>query len=426
MSLPIVLFAVLAGLLVIWTVLVRTEFFTAERIAGTRPPPAPRQPPEAAQALHARLTIVDLHADSLIWRRDLLRRSSLGHFDFPRMADAGGALQGFLVVTEAPREVIGGGLADKSDRLTTVGIVDQWPLRAIVDQTERALYLGGKLARVCERSNGRVRLVLDREGLARLLDDRARDPNLRGVFLGLEGADGTKFELRAFERLHAAGFRLMELCHYTDTPFAGSSSGVGLGGLTPLGREAIMEMDRLGLLVDLAHASPRTVEDVLAHSSRAPFFTHVGSAGCHHDPKCLPDELLMEVVRRGGVVGLGFVTDYVGGTGVSHVVRALVHMVRRLGPQGVALGSGFCALPGPLAVDHLPTLTAELLAAGLDEAEIAGVMGTNAIRYLLSALPPASALQQQASSGAVSSAHDPIGTSRSRAGGGPLKLFHTL
>lgn len=376
----------LVGLALVWTVLVRTETFTAEHVFGTRSPPRPPVSADAL-ALHARLVVADLHADSLIWRRDLLHRSDFGHFDFPRMAEGGGAVQGFLVVTESPKVITGGGISDKSDQLTALGIVDQWPLRAILDQTERALYLGGKLDRFAERSGGAVRLIRTADELAAMLAARVADPAVRGAYLGLEGADGTGYRIANLERLFAAGFRMAELCHYTDTAFAGSSSGVSGGGLTALGREAVREMDRLGMMIDLAHASPRTVSDVLALSPRAPLVTHTGSATCHHDPKCLPDELLREIAARGGIIGLGFVPDYVGEGELNAISRVLDHMIAALGPQAVALGSGFCALAQPVPVHHLPRITETLLRSGHDAAVIAQVMGGNVIRYLSENLP---------------------------------------
>jgi microsomal dipeptidase-like Zn-dependent dipeptidase len=378
--------AVLAALLFLWTLLVRSETLTAEHLYGTRPAPTKAVSADA-RALHRRLTVADLHADTLIWRRDLLRRRAIGHFDFPRMQDGGGVVQGFLVVTEAPRQTEGGHITDKSDRLTALGLFDQWPLPAVLDQTERALYIGGKLEAFTRRSDGRIRLVRTATELGSVLAARSEGRDVRAVYLGLEGADGTKYRLENLGRLFQAGFRMSELCHYTDTPFAASSSGVSGSGLTALGVEAVREMDRLGMLVDLAHASPRTIQDVLGLSSRAPLITHTGCRSCHHDPKCIPDELLVEVVRRGGVIGLGFVSDYVGGRDFDAVIHALLHMIEAVGVHGVALGSGFCALPQPIPVDGLPSITDALMRHGLAEVEIGAVMGGNVVRYLTGHLP---------------------------------------
>lgn len=376
----------LAAIVIIWTFLIRTEILTAERLFGYRPEPIRPASPKALE-MHRNMVVADLHADSLMWRRNLLKRSDIGHFDFPRMQDGGGAVQGFLVVTEAPKVTIGGNISDKSDRLTALGIFDQWPLQAIMDQTERALYIGGKLEAFTHRSNGAIKQVRTSAELQSVLDQRAAGKDVRAVYLGLEGADGTKYQLENIGRLYRAGFRMSELCHYTDTLFAGSSSGVSQAGLSALGKEAVQQMNRLGMLVDLAHASPQTITDVLKLAKKAPLITHTGSHSCHHDPKCIPDEILIEVVQRGGVVGLGFVSDYVGGQDFHSIIHALEHMMKILGPKGVALGSGYCALPQPIAVDSMPRITEELLKHGYSEQDIRDVMGGNVVRYLLENLP---------------------------------------
>jgi len=102
-----------------------------------------------------------------------------------------------------------------------------------------------------------------------------------------------------------------------------------------------------------------------------------------------PEDGLRAVVERGGVVGLCFVEDYIGGTRIDDIARSLAHLYQTLGPQGVVMGSGFDSFVIPIAVDQLPYLTQALLSAGLDAAAIAAIMGENAIRFLLRELPPA-------------------------------------
>jgi membrane dipeptidase len=300
------------------------------------------------------------------------------------------AVELFLAVTELPRRTVGDNLNDKSDRLTLLGVLEQWPLTAILDQTERALYLARKLKRYCARTGGNVRFVETASQLNRALGDRTVDRRIRAVLLGLESSDGTKYSLKNVERLFAAGFRTSELCHFTDTPFAAAASGVSKGGLTSLGREAVALMNELGMIVDLAHAAPRVIEEVLVCSKRPPFISHTGARSMHDDPKCQSDELLRAIVDKGGVVGLCFVEDYIGGTHLDDIRRCLEHLLSTVGQDGIVLGSGFDSLPVPIAVDQLPYLTQALLSAGLDAAAIKAVMGENAIRFLLRELPVAS------------------------------------
>jgi len=373
-----------------WTVSVRVGLLTVSRFLAPRPLPAASLGialTPAAMALHRDLRVADLHCDAVLWTRNLTRRSNWGHLDFPRMLEGNCAVQHFLTVTEFPRRIDGDNLTDVSDRLTMLGIIEQWPLAAVTDQAARALYLGGKLKRYCASTGGAVRFVETAAELSRALDDRRADPNVRAALLGLESSLGTKYSLDNIRRLYTAGYRSSQLCHFTDTPFAAAATGMSKGGLTPLGRDAVALMNELGMIVDLAHAAPRVIEDVLAYTKRAPFFSHTGAGVMSSDPKCQPDELLRAVVDRGGVVGLCFVADYVGGSRLDDVARSLDHLFRVLGPNGIALGSGFDSFTIPIAVDQLPYLTQALLSSGLDGAAIKAIMGENAIRFLLRELP---------------------------------------
>ena len=390
MELALVIAALVVVIILVWTVAVRSGLLTASQFVWPDPLPSASlgvalTPP--AEALHRQLRVADLHCDALMWTRDLTRRSNRGYFDFPRMLEGNCAVQHCLVVTEAPRQMAGDNLTDKSDRLTALGIVDQWPLAAMRDQTERALFMRGKLVRFCARTDRKVRFVETASALGRALEDRKSDPKVRAVVLGLESSDGTSYSLKNIERLFAAGFRTSQLCHFTDTPFAAAATGVSKTGLTTLGREAVALMNELGMIVDLAHAAPRVIEDVLACSKRAPFISHTGSRTISSDPKCQPDDLLRAVVAKGGIVGLCFVEDYIRGAGVTDIGRSLEQLIQAVGPAGVALGSGFDSFTIPIAVDQLPYLTQALMSAGLDATAIAAIMGENLIRFFLQELP---------------------------------------
>jgi membrane dipeptidase len=308
--------ALLAAILIAWTILVQSGLFSVSRIVAPRPgaPPSLVLTPQATD-LHRRLRVADLHCDALMWQKDLTRRSNVGHLDFARMRDGNCAVQIFLAVTEIPRQVSGDMIADKSDRLTLLGVLDQWPLAAIRDQTQRALYMGNKLRNSCERTGGEVRFIQTARELRCTLDDRISNPGICAAVLGLESSDATKYSIVNIERLFAAGYRTSSLCHLTDTAFAASASGTSKTGLTPLGREAVSAMNALGMIIDLAHASRRVIEDVLTHSTRCPIITHTGAHAVSNDAKCQPDEILRAIADKGGVIGLCFVEDYVNGTG---------------------------------------------------------------------------------------------------------------
>jgi hypothetical protein len=107
---------------------------------------------------------------------------------------------------------------------------------------------------------------------------RAAAPAERRVaaLLATEGLHAIEGDLRNVDTLHAAGFRMLGLTHFFDNEVAGSAHGVAKGGLTPLGRAVVRRMEALGILVDVAHASPRAVDDVLAMATRPVLVSHGG------------------------------------------------------------------------------------------------------------------------------------------------------
>src|SRR5258705_10876905 len=109
-------------------------------------PARPHPPPSArAIALHRRLTIVDLHADSLLWARDLGERSTRGHVDVPRLIEGNVAIEAFTVVTKSPRGLNVERNDDKSDLITALAIVQRWRPPTWTSLRERALYQARKL-----------------------------------------------------------------------------------------------------------------------------------------------------------------------------------------------------------------------------------------------------------------------------------------
>src|ERR1043166_4396254 len=89
----------------------------------------PYQRSAQAQALHHTLTVADLHADSLLWGRNLLRRSSRGHIDLPRLADGNVSIQSFTVVTTAPRNLNIYQNSDSTDLIRYIALFEGWPPR---------------------------------------------------------------------------------------------------------------------------------------------------------------------------------------------------------------------------------------------------------------------------------------------------------
>src|SRR5215213_6736842 len=122
---------------------------------GTRVRP-PYGASERARALHPTLLVADMHADTLLWDRDVLERSWRGHVDVPRLAEGGVALQFFTVVTKTPYFANYDTNPEGLDGVTAIAVAERWPLRALRSLRGRALYQARKLREAADRSGGRL------------------------------------------------------------------------------------------------------------------------------------------------------------------------------------------------------------------------------------------------------------------------------
>jgi microsomal dipeptidase-like Zn-dependent dipeptidase len=176
--------------------------------------------------------------------------------------------------------------------------------------------------------------------------------------------------------------------HFFDTAFAGSAHGVGKGGLNAAGRALVTGLEQRSMLLDLAHASEKTIDDALAVARRPVVVSHTGVKGTCDNARNLSDAHLRGVARTGGVIGIGFWETAVCGRDAAAIARAIRHTATVAGIDHVALGSDFDgAVATPFDAAGLAALTEALLAEGFDDDGVARIMGGNAVRVLQSALP---------------------------------------
>jgi microsomal dipeptidase-like Zn-dependent dipeptidase len=355
------------------------------RVVGPPLPP----PSSRAAALFASLRVVDLHADSLLWDRDLSRRQMHGHVDLPRLAEGNVALQVFGVVTQAPVGLnFEHNEASAPDMITGVAIVQRWPRATWTSRTARAVYQARQLDALATRSNGRFVVVRTRADLQRFLDARASDPQLVAGLLGIEGAQALDGRSENLDALFDAGIRMIGLAHFTDNAVAGSSAGAEKGGLTRLGREVVRRMEKLGIALDLAHVAPPGIDDALALANKPVFVSHGGLQSYCKGPRNLSDAHARAIAATGGVIGIGYFAETACGTAPADVARALRAAKDVVGARHIALGSDFDgAVTTAFDTTQLASLVDALFAQGFDEDEIRGAMGENALRVLGRTLP---------------------------------------
>lgn len=344
--------------------------------------------PPATAALHQRLQIADLHADSLLWQRDLLQQQQHGQVDLPRLVAGNVALQMFTIVTKSPRNLNIEHNDDDSDNLTLKVVAERWPSKSWSSLSERTLYQAQKLADFAAASQGRLSVIRSRADLAAFLQRRSKEPGIVAAMLGVEGAHALDGKLDNLDRLYDAGIRMMAPTHFFDNDIAGSAHGRNKTGLTDKGRAMIRRMEQKHILLDLAHASDQAITDALAISTRPVLVSHTGVKGTCNNRRNLSDAQLRAIAAKGGVIGIGFWDAAVCGHDVAAIVRAIIYAVGVVGVQHVALGSDFDgAVTVPFDVSGMALLTGALQQHGMSETEIAQVMGGNVFRLLGTSLP---------------------------------------
>jgi len=344
---------------------------------------------EEAKTLHATLTIVDLHSDTLLWDRDLLDRADRGHEDLPRMEEGNVALQVFSSVTKTPKGQNYDANSADTDNITALAIAQLQPVRTWNSLLQRSLYHGEKLDRAVAGSDGRLVKVAQPQDVQALLTRRDGTSTPVGAMLSIEGLQNLEGDLANLDRLRAAGFRMAGLTHFFDNDLAGSMHGVEKGGLTAKGREAIRKMEAIGMIVDIAHCSHACVADILAMAHRPVVSSHGGVQATCKVNRNLSDAEIRSVARTGGVVGIGYWDAAVCGTSPRDTARAMKHVRDLVGIEHVALGSDYDgATTVRFDTSQLVQVTQALLDEGFTPDEIRAAMGGNALRVLRAGIAP--------------------------------------
>ncbi len=367
-------------------------FLTIPRLVDEQQNKLVKMPPyrasERALNLHKELTIADLHADSLLWGRDLLERSIYGQVDIPRLADGNVALQVFSLPTKSPHGLNIESNEDKNDDIFWLAIVGRWPPATWNSLTERALYQARRLHQFARGSRGGFVVIESSADLSSYLERRRINGKLTAGLLSIEGAHALDGKLENLDVLYRAGYRMMSPSHFFDNDIGGSAAGVHKTGLTEKGHEWVRQMEARHMIVDLAHASARTIEDVLAIANRPLIVSHTGVKGTCDNNRNLSDDQIRAVAAKGGLIGIGYWDTATCGTDARAIAKAMRYVSDRVGVEHVALGSDFDgAVTAPFDTTGLVEITDAMLEAGYSEQEIRMIMGENVVRFLKANLP---------------------------------------
>ena len=225
---------------------------------------------------------------------------------------------------------------------------------------------------------------------------------LVSVFLGLENGSALLGRAGVLQELYKEGVRYVTLCHSADNDICDSCTGQGRwGGLSPLGKELVGEMNEMGMTVDVAHTSNATVRDVLEISEKPVAYTHgCCSSICSHK-RNLPDDLIRGIASRGGVVCMSifpcFLTDSFAdydddnpdGRAMPEmdlVLDHIAHAVSVAGVEGVGFGTDYDGInhtpKGLESIEKFPLLVEGLKKRGYGMSEIEKMASQNVLRVI--------------------------------------------
>lgn len=318
-----------------------------------------------AKALHKRMLTLDSHCDTPMLfgtGYKFNRRDPKGLVDLYKMSE--GKLDAVIMAAYLKQ-----------------GACTEDALRAATEKADRII---SEIVTMVEENRAYV-------GLARTADDlyRLKEEGKKGVMMGIENGYAIGKDLSRLEYFRRRGVVYVTLCHNGDNDICDSARGNGThGGLSDFGREVVAEMNRVGLMIDLSHASEHTFWDVLGLSGHPVVCSHSSSRALCDVPRNLSDEQLRALARKGGVAQVTLYKGFLRTSGEATICDAVEHLCRMAdvaGVEHVGFGSDFDGdggVPGCASAAEVINFTRMLLAKRFNAADIEGIWGGNFIRVM--------------------------------------------
>ena len=315
-----------------------------------------------ATKLHRQCIVFDAHCDSILGvlegKRTLEQRSSEGHLDLPRLREGGVTAQIFAIYVRREH------------------------LARAAHQTLRALDALHTLFDSCPADVILATTAADVE--------RAKDDGKIAAIISIEGAESLAGELALLRIYHRLGVRNLGITWSLRNRAADGVNEIRTGGgLSSFGVELVEEMNRLGIMIDIAHLSPAGVRDVLELSQAPIIASHANTHALRSVIRNLTDEQLEGIASTGGVVGVTFVPYFLDEdwkhSSLGHLLDHIDHIVKVAGIDHVGIGSDFDGFspPPPTGLEDatcFPNITTGLLERGYGEDDVRKILGGNFMR----------------------------------------------
>lgn len=276
--------------------------------------------------------------------------------------------------------------------------MDYQRLREYLDLSFFAIFLdqrvhGDQLFPTFQKMLERLRADVERQPEIDFLlwQEQVVDPTHTLILIGMEGAEPLGEHSEHLETYVSQGLRLVGLTWNYPTLYGGSNQSGG--GLTEQGRELVERCNKLGVVLDAAHCSEETLDDLLACSQQPIIDSHTVCASiCNTFPRAITDRQLVALADKGGVAAITMVADFLGnGGGLDVFCQHIEHAVGLIGSQHVAIGGDFdgCEMSPELAgIEHLPQVYQRLRQRGMNELDLQQVMGGSVQTLLKQVLLP--------------------------------------
>lgn len=368
---------------------------------------------------------VDTHADTPTeWMQhpfDLGVWNKRGHFDYPRMKAGGLDAEFFAAYVPAK-------YANKGAAAYCMKIMEA--IHEMVDGYPAWVRFAGSTADI----------------RAAVRDGR------RAILIGIEGGHAIEDSLELLRAFYRFGARYMTLTHTNTNNWADSSTDEAKhNGLTPFGKQVVLEMNRLGMMVDISHVSDKTFYDAVAVSKAPVIASHSSARALDDVPRNMTDDMLLALAKNGGVAEVNFYPVFLSNevakanrerneklkpaiaelkakysdegpeyeaavkklmdanplpkVSYTAIVDHIDHMVKVAGIDHVGIGSDFDGIDetpaGMEDVGHLPAIREELKRRGYSEGDIRKIMGDNFMRVFAEVERVARELQSQPSGNAA-------------------------